>query len=273
MLGRVIIDRGGVHVKPLLKEAGKVDPRGKTYGEARRVRDYRKRGIRVTKRLSRRSIVLLAVLAVCLVAGTALAAGVNGVFSGLNVVRVKLDGKEITADVPAVILEGRTMVPLRLISENLGLNVAWNATTYTVDLSSKTAPTTGGTREGFIVSDKNVGFAIAGANAKQTLLGYSAPVGYNYLQFIIVVKNFSDDAIWISPETFFVMADGKKWDYDSTVTFMSQSRLSPKAVNRNEYASGMLVFQVPDKGPYTLSLGTLLYTSQMPNIPIIVNNP
>lgn len=38
----------------------------------------------------------------------------------------------ITLDVPAQIVEGRTMVPLRLISEALGYKVTWDAITQTV---------------------------------------------------------------------------------------------------------------------------------------------
>ena len=119
-------------------------------------------------------------------------------------------------------LEGRTVVPLRLISENLGLDVSWNASTYTVDLSTKVAPTAGGTREGFTVSDKNLGFMAVAANTKSTLLGYTAPSGFVYLQMMVVVKDFSDDPCWVSPETFSVMVGDKKYDYDSTVTFQSK---------------------------------------------------
>ena len=39
----------------------------------------------------------------------------------------KLNGSDINLDVPAVISEGRTLVPLRFISEILGLTVDWDA--------------------------------------------------------------------------------------------------------------------------------------------------
>lgn len=39
----------------------------------------------------------------------------------------KLNGSDINLDVPAVISEGRTLVPLRFISESLGLTVDWDA--------------------------------------------------------------------------------------------------------------------------------------------------
>lgn len=47
----------------------------------------------------------------------------------------KLDDQEMTMDTAPVIVDGRTMVPVRFVSEALGINVGWNATSYTVVLS------------------------------------------------------------------------------------------------------------------------------------------
>lgn len=43
-----------------------------------------------------------------------------------------VDGKEITLDVPAKLINAKTMVPVRFISENGGLIVGWDGTTTTV---------------------------------------------------------------------------------------------------------------------------------------------
>jgi hypothetical protein len=43
-----------------------------------------------------------------------------------------VDGREVTLDVPASMINGRTMVPLRFVSESLGAEVAWNGRTQTV---------------------------------------------------------------------------------------------------------------------------------------------
>ncbi len=45
---------------------------------------------------------------------------------------IKADGSTIKLDVPAVIVEGRTMVPLRAIAELSGADVKWNGATKTV---------------------------------------------------------------------------------------------------------------------------------------------
>ena len=47
----------------------------------------------------------------------------------------KVDGETITTDVPAKIINSKTMVPARFISEQGGLNVNWNNETKTVSIS------------------------------------------------------------------------------------------------------------------------------------------
>ncbi|MNC59544.1 hypothetical protein D3C75_1093600 [compost metagenome] len=47
-----------------------------------------------------------------------------------------LNGKRQTAEVAPLILQGRTLVPLRLVSEQLGLTVKWEQKTKTVTIES-----------------------------------------------------------------------------------------------------------------------------------------
>lgn len=47
---------------------------------------------------------------------------------------VEVNGEEIETDVPAEIMNNRTMVPLRFIAEQLGLKVQWNEETETVSI-------------------------------------------------------------------------------------------------------------------------------------------
>jgi len=49
-----------------------------------------------------------------------------------------INGRSVYLDVPADTLGGRTMVPLRFVSESLGAEVKWNGVTRTVLLSSST---------------------------------------------------------------------------------------------------------------------------------------
>ncbi|MOA09563.1 hypothetical protein D3C78_1294030 [compost metagenome] len=47
-----------------------------------------------------------------------------------------LNGKRQSAEVAPIILQGRTLVPLRLVSEQLGLTVKWEQKTKTVTIES-----------------------------------------------------------------------------------------------------------------------------------------
>lgn len=65
---------------------------------------------------------------------TAHAAGVNGDYEGHPIVKVLSKGKELPPqDVPAINYNDRTLVPLSLL-RNLGAEVQWNASTYSVDV-------------------------------------------------------------------------------------------------------------------------------------------
>lgn len=71
------------------------------------------------------------------ISGTALGAGQT--YKGYPVVRVLVDGREVRSDIPAVNMDGRTMVPLRVVSESLGADVAWDQSTATASVTSAAA--------------------------------------------------------------------------------------------------------------------------------------
>ncbi|RJQ07583.1 MAG: copper amine oxidase N-terminal domain-containing protein [Bacillota bacterium] len=75
-------------------------------------------------------------LALILVSTVGLAASGWGHYEGFPVVRVLIDGKELVNDVPAINFHGRTLVPLRVISEYLGAEVGWDQETYTATVDS-----------------------------------------------------------------------------------------------------------------------------------------
>ncbi|NPV90915.1 MAG: copper amine oxidase N-terminal domain-containing protein [Firmicutes bacterium] len=66
---------------------------------------------------------------------------------GITVVRIPINsmtascsGEEIGLDVPAQIVEGRTLVPLRFISEAFGATVEWDGGSRTVSVTRNTKP-------------------------------------------------------------------------------------------------------------------------------------
>lgn len=62
---------------------------------------------------------------------------------GTNVIRLTIDsdeavvnGRTVKLDVPAMIMDASTMVPIRFVSENLGADVSWDGDTRTVTIES-----------------------------------------------------------------------------------------------------------------------------------------
>lgn len=55
---------------------------------------------------------------------------------GETFMQIMLDGKQLEVDVAPIVLDGRTMVPLRVIAENLGAAVNWSSVTRTVEITS-----------------------------------------------------------------------------------------------------------------------------------------
>ena len=51
-----------------------------------------------------------------------------------------VNGKAITLDVPAMLVEDRTMVPLRFISESLGASVQWSGELRRIDITTASVP-------------------------------------------------------------------------------------------------------------------------------------
>ena len=54
----------------------------------------------------------------------------------INNTSASINGETKTLDVPAQIVDGRTMVPARFVTESMGCNVGWNADTQTVTIST-----------------------------------------------------------------------------------------------------------------------------------------
>lgn len=82
----------------------------------------------------KKKIALLIVVSM-LFGGIVSAAGLYGTFEGYQIVRVQSNGQTlVTDDVPAVNLNGRTMVPIYMLRD-LGADVSWDGSTETVDVN------------------------------------------------------------------------------------------------------------------------------------------
>ena len=60
----------------------------------------------------------------------------NGLFQGFPIVNLKIDGKAVESDVPAINFNGRTLVPFRAIGDAIGARVGWDSETQTASLDT-----------------------------------------------------------------------------------------------------------------------------------------
>lgn len=84
----------------------------------------------------------LVIIMIVLLVTVANAASINGEFEGKPIIKMKSNGKELKVqDVPAILYNGRTMVPVGMLRD-LGANVTWDQATYTVDVKLLTTTET-----------------------------------------------------------------------------------------------------------------------------------
>lgn len=70
-----------------------------------------------------------------------------GNYDGYSIVRLLVNGTEVSGDVPAINLHGRTMVPVRLVAEALGAQVDWDEANYTAIISDPRSAVLGWPRQ------------------------------------------------------------------------------------------------------------------------------
>lgn len=61
-------------------------------------------------------------------------ASFNGTFNGFQIVKIFSNGEEVTTSTPAILVDGTTMVPIRVL-EQFGFVVEWDSDTYSVEIT------------------------------------------------------------------------------------------------------------------------------------------
>jgi len=82
---------------------------------------------------------ILALLLLILLVGSVFSAiivnlAMGAAYGATSDITIVLDGKTLTSDTPAFIYEGRTMVPIRVISESMGYKVEWDGSDSSVSI-------------------------------------------------------------------------------------------------------------------------------------------
>lgn len=82
----------------------------------------------------KKKIIVIVMLSM-MIMGVVSAANINGTYKGKPIVNIVANGKDIAAqDAPAVIMDGRTMVPISMLRQ-LGVGVTWDQINYSVGIS------------------------------------------------------------------------------------------------------------------------------------------
>lgn len=130
----------------------------------------------------RRRLLVLTVAAGVLIAGGVAGAEV-GTYEGLPVVPVYVNRRLVQGDVPAVILSGRTMVPLRVVSEALGAQAIWDESSRSVLVvdEEKCALATWGVESAKMLEDQALSLLVLGATV-EPLIRAKGPAEYARFQ-------------------------------------------------------------------------------------------
>lgn len=85
----------------------------------------------------KRIISIIAVIAV-ISAGTVFAANAGAYYKGFPIVNVALNGQKISSDVPGILLDSRTLLPVRAVAEAMHSVVRWDQKTMTAEIVKPT---------------------------------------------------------------------------------------------------------------------------------------
>lgn len=84
----------------------------------------------------KKKIMVTALMCAILFGGVVTASSINGDYKGNPIVNVVVNGKTVSSDVPAIIYDGSTLIPLRAAVESIGGQVTWDNSTYTANISA-----------------------------------------------------------------------------------------------------------------------------------------
>ncbi|MFZ5898441.1 MAG: copper amine oxidase N-terminal domain-containing protein [Bacillota bacterium] len=172
-----------------------------------------------------------------------------GLYRGFPIVKVNVDGQDIDSDVPAITIDGRALVPLRVISEALGANVNWDPGTKTVTIVSKSPPLNyeppteeGRYKAGDEIEMTKAVVLISGVRYSTKYEDYAAPDGYKYVILDLKVKALANP-----PGSFKSVGDVfRRWnlsDGTTDATFFTTG--TNPMLYRNQWVAGTVVARIP----------------------------
>ena len=141
-----------------------------------------------------------------LLSATMLLGGVSAVYGGEKSISLQVNGREISAEVPPTVIDGRTMVPVRAIFEAVGANIDFDAETKTITA-----------RKGDTTVNMTVGANAVTVNNKEVQLDAPAVIvnGRTLAPARFVAETFGYTVQW-DAENKIVKINGKESSTETT---------------------------------------------------------
>lgn len=86
----------------------------------------------------RKTVLIICISILIVVLLTSSVFGAQSKYKGFPVVNLVLNGRVVRPASPAIVIDGTTYVPLRFVSESMGMKVGWNEKTQTVNIDNST---------------------------------------------------------------------------------------------------------------------------------------
>lgn len=154
---------------------------------------------------------------------------------------VFMDGEEVVTDVPPVIKYGRTLIPVRAITNGLGADLTWNQDTQTITI----------TKDKIVVVLK-LGSNIAAVNGIEVKL--EAPAEAINNRTMVPLRFLAD-----------IFKKNTEWDNDSGIVIIEDDENTVNTVNDNTLGSGNNQFEYVGGWNYGAQIGAYLQDNHWSN--------
>lgn len=141
----------------------------------------------------------------------------SGVATAAEQIKLFINGKEMRTDVAPSIVNGRILVPLRVISESLGADIYWNQDNKAVNVLSKKVPTKEEMRETIINLAKSATVKVV---SKESRAQSKYGSGFNVDPTGLIITN--SHVVENSREIYVAFGDGS--NFEASVKYINPDK-------------------------------------------------
>lgn len=204
--------------------------------------------------------VFLGLLIGVLISATAIIYAETESFTALKATfKIFVNGQELNSDKPALIVNGNTYLPLRVMGEALGTNVSWNATKRQAEIGEMPNPET---NLPAILTIDNITVKIAKVEQDSELL-----------KIFVTYTNNTNTEVSTAESLAKIVCNNTQYEYDMKLdidNLKSGYDKAPYGLEPKVTANSVLFFKhIPDAERINISLGTNYNKFKFNNIKVI----